>query len=366
MRIKMGLRQIAFAWLLIIFVPISVFGQSKSLENLHRQWQELNQKLDDIESKIEAGDTGADAMATRKNLLADARRMVETLESAARAKLSSNGPSKLAFQLLMGIALDAASKSDDSKTLELGQFLIQQGINRKYFEIASKSDRLSIAQREIFDELQIRHDEAMANDLPRVKIETSKGDIVVELFENEAPGTVGNFISLCESGFYDKRIFHRVIEGFIAQTGGKLKKEDPEGDPGYQIKCECYRPDKRQHFTGCLSMAHKMVRDSGSSQFFFAFDRTEGLDGLHTVFGRVVDGHDILENLERTHVLGKDGRDVPLEGVLEDRILSVKVLRKRDHPYVPVKADKGPGEKAPPKKSEDAGLELNSPDNVDK
>src|SRR5262249_20728602 len=131
---------------------------------------------------------------------------------------------------------------------------------------------------------------AKADDLPRVKLETTQGDITVELFENEAPNTVANFISLVSKGFYDGVQFHRVLPGFMAQTGDPLSK-DPvknaekigEGDPGYSIPDECFKPDHREHFRGSLSMAPTGQPNSGGSQFFICFAPPEQLDGKYTV-----------------------------------------------------------------------------------
>src|SRR3989304_3733740 len=103
-------------------------------------------------------------------------------------------------------------------------------------------------------EQQIRETEASADDLPRVLIKTNKGDIEVELFENEAPNTVANFITLAEKGFYNGLSFHRVLPAFMAQGGDP--KGDGTGGPGYTIPCECYQPNHRLHFRGSLSMAH--------------------------------------------------------------------------------------------------------------
>ena len=103
-------------------------------------------------------------------------------------------------------------------------------------------------------EKKIREAEAKADDLPRVLMKTSAGDIEIELFENEAPNTVLNFITLVDKGFYNGLKFHRVLPGFMAQGGDP--KGDGTGGPGYTIPCECYRPDHRLHFRGSLSMAH--------------------------------------------------------------------------------------------------------------
>lgn len=177
-------------------------------------------------------------------------------------------------------------------------------------------------------ELAARKADAAADDLPRVKLSTSVGDVVVELFENEAPNTVANFVSLVEKGFYDGTPFHRVIGGFMAQGG------DPTGTgtggPGYTIACEVDAPAARKHFRGTLSMAHA-GRDTGGSQFFLTFAPTDHLDGKHTVFGRVIEGFDVLPQIMRT--TDEQGRAVA--GVQPDRIVKAEVLRKRDHDYVP-------------------------------
>ena len=152
--------------------------------------------------------------------------------------------------------------------------------------------------------------------------------MTVELFENEAPNTVANFISLVEKGFYNGTPFHRVIGGFMAQGG------DPTGTgtsgPGYAIACEVEKPGARKHFLGTLSMAHAGP-NTGGSQFFLTFRPTEHLDGKHTVFGRVIDGFDVLPKLMRT----QDDQGLPVAGVVPDKILKAVVVRKRNHPYDP-------------------------------
>jgi cyclophilin family peptidyl-prolyl cis-trans isomerase len=177
-------------------------------------------------------------------------------------------------------------------------------------------------------EMAKRKAESEADDLPRVKLITSAGDLTVELFENEAPNTVANFLTLVEKGFYNATPFHRVIGGFMAQGG------DPtgtgSGGPGHAIACECGEPEARLHFRGTLSMAHAGP-DTGGSQFFLTFRPTEHLDGKHTAFGRVIAGDDVLAKIVRT----QDGEGRPVPGVEPDRIIRAEVLRKRDHPYEP-------------------------------
>lgn len=178
-------------------------------------------------------------------------------------------------------------------------------------------------------EQELRQKEA-EGDLPGVKLETSKGTIVVELYEDQAPQTVGNFVSLVEKGFYNGKTFHRVLPGFMAQGGDP--KGDGSGGPEYKILCECYEPNHRNHFRGTLSMAHA-GRDTGGSQFFLTFVRTPQLDGKHTVFGRVIEGLDVLPKIQR-----RDPSQTLFKLPEPDKIVKATVVRKRDHVYEPTKA----------------------------
>jgi cyclophilin family peptidyl-prolyl cis-trans isomerase len=179
-------------------------------------------------------------------------------------------------------------------------------------------------------ERKIREAEADDN-LPRVKLQTNKGDIVVELFENEAPDTVGNFVNLVEQGYYDGLTFHRVLPSFMAQSG--CPEGDGTGGPGYNIYCECYKDDYRRHFAGTLSMAKAEPPNTGGSQFFLTFLPATHLDGKHTAFGRVIQGMDVLPKLKR-----RDPSKPEQLTIVPDRILKAEVLRKRpDKEYLPHK-----------------------------
>lgn len=126
-------------------------------------------------------------------------------------------------------------------------------------------------------------------------IYTEKGDMKVEFFDQEAPGTVENFVKLAKSGFYDGLTFHRVIPDFVIQGGCPLGTGT--GGPGYKIKCET-GGDKQYHDRGVLSMAHA-GKDTGDSQFFICHSRanTSHLDRVHTCFGRVVEGLDVIDRI---------------------------------------------------------------------
>jgi peptidyl-prolyl cis-trans isomerase B (cyclophilin B) len=124
-------------------------------------------------------------------------------------------------------------------------------------------------------------------------IETEKGNIVLELFASDVPVTVNNFVFLAREGFYDRTTFHRVIAGFMAQGG------DPTGTgaggPGYKFDDEF---TKHTHVTGALSMANSGANTNGS-QFFITYAPQHHLDGRHSVFGQLIEGMDVLEEIEK-------------------------------------------------------------------
>jgi len=133
----------------------------------------------------------------------------------------------------------------------------------------------------------------MANRIAYFK--TTEGDFRIELFEDKAPITARNFIDLAKKGFYDGVIFHRVIDGFMIQGG------DPtgtgRGGPGYTIPDE-FHPDLRHDGEGVLSMANAGP-NTGGSQFFITLSATPWLDGRHSVFGRVVEGMEVVRRIGR-------------------------------------------------------------------
>lgn len=186
----------------------------------------------------------------------------------------------------------------------------------QYLEMAKKSAAPWTSEQ------AIREKETKADDLPRAKFTTSRGEIVIELFENEAPNTVANFVELIEKKFYDGLVFHRVIPGFMAQGG--CPKGNGTGDAGYRFKDELGK-SSRTHFRGSLSMANSGP-DTNGSQFFITHLPTGWLDGKHTVFGRVVQGQEAADLLQ-----------------MGDKLLKAEMLRKRPHEYKAVKiGDEGP------------------------
>ncbi len=118
-------------------------------------------------------------------------------------------------------------------------------------------------------------------------MDTDQGLIELDLFEEDAPNTVKNFVKLINEGFYDGLCFHRVIDGFMAQGGCPNSREGVNGTPGtggpgYTIDCEI---NTNKHLSGSLSMAHA-GKNTGGSQFFIVHEPQPHLDGVHTVFGR--------------------------------------------------------------------------------
>ncbi len=124
-------------------------------------------------------------------------------------------------------------------------------------------------------------------------IETPKGTIRIELFEEQCPKTVGNFEKLAAQGFYNGLKFHRVIEDFMIQGG--CPKGTGTGGPGYQFEDE-FHPDLKHSGPGVLSMANAGPNTNGS-QFFITHIATPWLDGKHSVFGRVLEGQDVVDTI---------------------------------------------------------------------
>ena len=315
---------------------------------LQAEYQQPNADKTSIENKFNA---------TRDK----AREAALALEQSASAAVLANPENAEACAVVRDVLQSAMQADDPKKTLTLVKTLDDAGkaneeilltgataamitseldLAEKFLKAAKdagmSADKIDSLQKAIEHErpkvdaeMAVRVTEEKADDLPRVKIETTKGTIIVELFENQAPNTVANFISLVESNFYDGTPFHRVIPQFMAQGG------DPTGTgtsgPGYTIDCECELPNARKHFLGSLSMAHA-GKDTGGSQFFLTFRPTEHLDGRHTVFGRVIEGFDVLPKITRTE--GPQARPT------KDKIISAEIIRKRDHEYEPKKSQK--------------------------
>jgi cyclophilin family peptidyl-prolyl cis-trans isomerase len=336
----------------------------------YQAWKEILRQLRDVQTKYQVADEAEQGKLRMQwdTLIGEADKMLPDLRRDAMAAYDEapNLDSTIT-RFLVKLLADDTARDDYEAGAAVAELLISNGCDMKqiykhagiiafvnndyekaeeYLNTALEAKAINVndpsdlgAQflslipeyKELWaKEKELRDAEAAADDLPRVKMETSQGTIVIELLENEAPQTVGNFVSLVENKFYDGLVFHRVLPNFMAQGG------DPQGTgsggPGYRIFCECYEKNHRKHFRGSLSMAHA-GRDTGGSQFFLTFIPTAHLNGRHTVFGRVVEGMDVLAKLQRI-----DPSDLG-KAATPDKIIKAEVLRKRDHEYVPTKVE---------------------------
>ena len=139
--------------------------------------------------------------------------------------------------------------------------------------------------------------------------ETSMGNFKTELYIDKAPLTVGNFMKLVDKGFYNGLIFHRVIPNFMIQTG--CPHGTGYGGPGYTIQDE-FHPSLKHDTKGILSMANTGRPHTGGSQFFITVAPTPWLDGKHTIFGKVIEGMDVIEKISKVQT---DRQDKPLTDV---------------------------------------------------
>ncbi len=146
--------------------------------------------------------------------------------------------------------------------------------------------------------------------LKTATFETNRGTITAELYDTDAPVTVENFEKLANSKFYDGVKFHRVLADFVVQGGDPTSRDLPDGDPrvgrggpGWHIKCET-AGNPHRHELGSLSMAHA-GKDTGGSQFFMVLsgDNTRHLNGVHTVFGKISKGIDVMKTIKQNDVM---------------------------------------------------------------
>lgn len=268
---------------------------------------------------FDAGEMVLEA-AFQSNRYEDAVKTGEQLIAAGRKSSLTLNLTGVSY---FGLQEFAKAKAVLQQAEEAGELIPQLG--GRYLEECDEYAELWEAEQKIRDAEAKAEGDAQ---LPRVTFKTSRGKIVLELFENEAPNTVANFISLVEDKKYNGVKFHRVIPGFMAQGGDpntldKIPDNDGQGGPGYTIACECYRPDARKHFRGSLSMAHA-GKDTGGSQFFLTHLPTGHLNPNadeergHTVFGRVLEGMDVVAALQ-----------------VGDTIETATVTQKRNHAYKP-------------------------------
>jgi cyclophilin family peptidyl-prolyl cis-trans isomerase len=349
-------------------------GHDSDFRELFKRWQAALTNLAQVQVSLRVSNPASRAAMTQQYNAAttQAAALEIQLQNAAEKAYAAHDPDPEIGQFLFTMALGNVRSDNYEAALRLAKLLIAGKYpDKDIYRIAATSAfatmefdeakkfllamgdgklpaepdlQLIAAETEHYGPLwkreqKLRQDEAKADNLPRVKLQTSRGDIVVELFEDEAPNSVANFLNLVEKGFYDGTQFHRVLPGFMAQVGDPLSK-DPEknkenigkGGPGYTIDDEFPLPAHRDHFRGTLSMAHTAQPNSAGSQFFITFAPLPTLDGAYTAFGRVIDGMDVLSKLQR---INPDHEHDRPSGVQPDKIIKAEVVRKRIHAYEP-------------------------------
>jgi len=352
-------------------------GDGTEFDKLFEQWKETIKELRTLKGKyVSAKDQETEELEKQwKELIDRGNKLLPQLREAGLASYKESATVDPQLQrFLLKLAQDALQSDDFEVAYDVGKTMLDRSESdkapapkelyavlgvaafmtndfegaEKYIEQAKQTGvwgdyetkfgvPISVSLKKYKEwwpkEEEVRKAEENAEEkdqLPRVRLKTSVGDIVLELFENEAPDTVGNFVSLVEAKFYDGLKFHRVLEHFMAQGG--CPKGDGTGDPGYKIYCETDNPKRRRHFRGTLSMAKGSFKDTGGSQFFICFTPRENLDGLHTAFGRVVEGIDVLAKIQRVDP------EKP-SSVERTTIEKAEVVRKRDHAYLPRKVE---------------------------
>jgi cyclophilin family peptidyl-prolyl cis-trans isomerase len=244
--------------------------------------------------------------------------------------------SKHSDELLEAIAYTGYAMNDfdlsEAALLKLGEQ------NRLPLKLQVMLDESAEMKKKWEREQKFREAEAASNNNPRVLFLTNRGEIEIELFEDQAPQAVANFIFLVERGFYKRKLFFRVAEHLAAQTG--CDRGDGKGNAGYSIPGEMKREDHRDIFRGSLLFAvgtneetKQPNLDSASSQFLFAMMPQPHLDGKMTVFGRVVSGEQWLGTLSRMDLT--DEKQKKDKSKNPDFVMETSVIRKRDHKYVP-------------------------------
>jgi cyclophilin family peptidyl-prolyl cis-trans isomerase len=343
-----------------------------TFEAKRKVWEQTLVEMKKIQIlRNNAVDTSAKSMDRYYELRDRARGELDDVFQAAKAFFMNRSDEYSTVSFLAAMIDYRRTSSYYEDCFEVAQRMVEIGVNMPYLEqmaarsafIAGKFDEvLPIYQRfvdsggyeklenidkllaSILDfypqwweeELKARAADEAAGDLPRVLLKTTSGPVVLELFEDQAPNTVANFIQLVQEGYYDDSEFYQVISDLVVMGGDPLG--DGSGTSGRFIPDEHQRPDRRRIFRGSVMMAKRvtapdsadMVPDSASSQFVIAMMPIVPKEQQQTVFGRVVEGMDVVGSFRRVDPSKKKEQQVILP---PDRIITATVLRKRDHDY---------------------------------
>ncbi|MFT5301872.1 MAG: cyclophilin family peptidyl-prolyl cis-trans isomerase [Mariniblastus sp.] len=259
---------------------------------------------------IDAGQIGACYRATKK--------LIKIRPGDEKITLTMGQVSILANDF------DAAAAYVAGNQLKIAEFPIPSGPLYQF---------LDSLQKKYERELKFQAEDAKQGSLPRAIIETNKGQIVIELFENQAPQTVANFVSLAQAGFYDQVMFHHVIKNVIAHTGIMTARGAKQ--LRYTIYDESHLPAARHHFRGSVSMhLNSPKKNQGTSEFRIMLVPGPPMDGTNTVFGRVISGMDVADRLQPTFEFTDEGEEF-IQGTFPDTIKSITLVGLRDHEYKP-------------------------------
>ncbi len=312
--------------------PVRMAEEQKKIDQLKARVIELRSQLDETAQKSFAADPEGNPLAAAHilRMAADAvegRGQTQPFDPARAYELASLvGEHRQPDPQVLNIAFQACIAMQDYQRADR----ILKRLERMKVPITKEFMTHYEAGKKFWEmELAKRVQEEQAEDLPRVKLETDLGEIVLELFENEAPQTVANFISLVETGFYDGLDFFEVNPGQTARTG--CPAGDGTGDPGYKIQREPSSAESRRFFAGTVGMYESGPNSSGS-QFFFTYQPMQHFDLKFVAFGRVIEGLDVIYQLKPviSSSLVKNTDAI--------KIKRATVLRKRDHDYQPSKA----------------------------
>ncbi len=199
-------------------------------------------------------------------------------------------------------------------------------------ELQTLGNLATAYQSEWQRELELREKEKNA-DLPQLELVTSKGKIVIELFEEQAPNSVNSLVHLVETDFFKNMTFFEVFEHQYALTGCPFN--NGSGGPDMGILSEGNLPNARKHFRGTVSLRVNPQDQSARSQFYLLKIPMPDFDQQHVVVGRVIEGMDVVDSLTATHKLDRKLNPVPIQDAAPDHFISIKVLKKRDHEYRP-------------------------------
>jgi peptidyl-prolyl cis-trans isomerase B (cyclophilin B) len=197
---------------------------------------------------------------------------------------------------------------------------VNQNLNQAQTETAAEAKKI-VDLKETIDAMG--HENLLEN-YNQAIIKTNMGDITVEFYNEDSPLTVNNFLNLADQSFYDETKFHRVIKGFMIQAGDPLSRDDNSADdgtggPGYRFNDEF---NDNKLVKGSLAMANSGPNTNGSQFFIVTVASTPWLDGLHTNFGKVIEGMDIVTAIEGSKT---GARDYPVEPII---IESIELIAK--------------------------------------